>query len=102
MNHSWPGQAGDVAIRNGWTRDEASRGAPVMQLSRVRFTIRRMIVAVAVMALGLFAYPFLDELFSDDGPFNATRQGAKSWGCGPASSVTVDIFEGSIRVLPST
>ncbi len=76
--------------------------ALVRRLPRVRLTIRRMMVAVAVIAMGLSAYPFLEELFSDDGPFHAIRQGVKSWGCGPATSVTVEVFEGSIQVLPST
>jgi hypothetical protein len=61
-----------------------------------------MMVAVAVIALGLTAYPFLEELVSDDGPFHAIRQGVTSWACGPSTSVRVELFEGSIRVLPST
>ena len=73
-----------------------------MRLPRVRFTIRRMMAAVAVIAVGLPAYPFFEELCSDDGPFHAIRQGVKSWGGGPATSVIVEVFEGSIQVLPST
>ena len=76
--------------------------ASVRRLPRVRLTIRRMMVAVAVIAMGLSALPFLEELFSDDGPFRAIRQGVNSWGCGPATSVTVEVFEGSIQVLPTT
>ena len=73
-----------------------------MRSPRVRFTIRRMMIAVAVMALGLSAFPILFDLFSDDGPYHALSRGVRSWDCGPASSVTVDVFEGSISVSPST
>ena len=73
-----------------------------MPLPRMRFTIRRMMIAVAVMALGLSVYPLLDELFSDDGPYHALNRVVRSWACGPASSVTVDVFEGSISVSASS
>ena len=82
--------------------DKAQHEAPVIRLPRVRFTIRRMMIAVAVVAVGLSAWPFLVDLFSDDGPFHALNRMARTWDCGPASSVTVDVFEGSIRVSPST
>ena len=80
------------------SRDEA----PVIRLPHARFTIRRMMIAVAIMAVGLSAFPFLVDLFSDDGPFHALNRMARTWDCGSASSVTVDVFEGSIRVSPST
>jgi hypothetical protein len=73
-----------------------------MPLPRMRFTIQRMMITVAVMALGVSVYPSLVELFSDDGPYHALSRVVKSWGCGPASSVTVDVFEGSISVSAST
>jgi hypothetical protein len=58
-------------------------------------------IAVAVLALGLYAYPFIDELLSEDGPFHAIRLEAKSWDCGPAPTVSINLFEGSIRVFPA-
>ncbi len=73
-----------------------------MRVPRVRITIRQMMIAVAVMALGLSAYPALVDLFSDDGPYHAISRLVRSWDCGSASSVTVDVFEGSISVSPST
>jgi hypothetical protein len=43
-------------MRIGWLRDETWQEAPAMRLLRVRFTIRRMMIAVALAAaaLGLF------------------------------------------------
>jgi hypothetical protein len=61
-----------------------------------------MMIAVAVMALGLSAQPLLIDLFSDEGPYNALSRVVRSWDYGPTSFVTVDIFEGSISVSPST
>jgi hypothetical protein len=85
-------------LRNLSSIDEA----PVIRYPRVRFTIRRMMIAVAIMAVGLSVFPFLVDLLSDDGPFHALNRMVRSWDCGPASSVTVDVFEGSICVSPST
>jgi hypothetical protein len=59
-------------------------------------------VAVAVMALGMSVFPLLVDLCSDDGPYHALSRVVKSWGCGPASSVALDVLEGSISVSPST
>jgi hypothetical protein len=73
-----------------------------MKPPRVRFTLRRMMLTVAIVALGLASLPLLVDLLSDDGPFHAISRVTKSWNCEPRPPVTVDVFEGSIEVLPST
>jgi hypothetical protein len=77
-----------------------------MMLHRVRFTVRRMMAAAAVVAMGLCVYPWvyfwLEEVSSIDPPYHALSRKVTSWSCGPEPSVTVDIYEGSISVLPGT
>lgn len=72
-----------------------------MRRLRLRFTIRRMMIAVAVLALGLGSRPLIDELLSDDGPFNATRNVFKKWDAASARSIRVRLSEGSIQVVTS-
>jgi hypothetical protein len=72
-----------------------------MPRPRLRFTIRQMMIAVAIIAMGLCTYPFFEGLFSGEGPFHAIRQSVKSWDCRPGTSVRLEVREGSIEVLPS-
>jgi hypothetical protein len=70
---------------------------------RLRFTVRRMLAAVAISAMLLFIYrscPSLDQIFND-GPFNAIATIKKDWDLGPSPTVMVDVFEGTIQVYPS-
>jgi hypothetical protein len=61
-----------------------------------------MMAAVAGVAVLLFLFQsiawFVDCL---NEPFAAIRKTSKSWDLGPLPSITVDVFEGSILVLPS-
>jgi hypothetical protein len=63
-------------------------------------------VAVAVSACLMGIYRVLPsfrdfvDFFTDD-PFHAIRMVKKSWNAGPSPSITVDLFEGSIQVVPS-
>ena len=73
---------------------------------RMRLTTRKMMAAVAVAAVLLFLYQCISALLSafDDvinEPFAAIRKEIKSWDLGPSPSITVDVFEGSILVVPS-
>jgi hypothetical protein len=61
-----------------------------------------MMFIVAVVAVGLASLPVLVDLLSDDGPFNAVSRVTRSWNCEYPPSITVDVFEGSIDVLPSS
>jgi hypothetical protein len=61
-------------------------------------------LAVLIVALSLAAYRallFLSEILRDD-PYHAFKTASASWQAGPEPSVTADLFEGSIQVLPST
>jgi hypothetical protein len=60
-------------------------------------------LAVLIAALGLAGYRallFLSEIVRDD-PYHATKAVSASWQAGPEPSVTADLFEGGIQVLPS-
>jgi hypothetical protein len=73
-----------------------------VRLPRVRCTVRRMMAAVAVMGAILYAYrtlPDFLEFFQDD-PFHAFGSVKRVWTSGPAPSITVDLFEGSITIVP--
>ncbi len=72
-----------------------------MRRLRVRITIRRMMIAVALLAVGLWAWPFVEELISDDGPYSATRRVFKRWDLGSVHSIRVDLLEGSLQVVAS-
>lgn len=73
-----------------------------MKSPRVQFTLRRMMLTVAIVALGLASLPVLVDLLSGDGPFHATSRVTRSWNRESPPSITVDDFEGSIDVLPSS
>lgn len=71
-------------------------------MSYPRFSLRRLMAAVALAALvlGLIrVVPALPDL-SGDGPYHSFRTVRHGWQVGPASTVAVDVFEGSIVVLP--
>ena len=74
-----------------------------MRLSRLRFTVRRFMLAVPTVALALFAYRELPSPLDllEDGPYHALSRVVKSLDCGPTPLVITDVFEGSISVLPS-
>lgn len=72
----------------------------------MRPTTRRLTIAVAVVAVSpsgpkTAAWPRdgTDEAINE--PFAAVRTTSRAWDLGPATEVTVDSFEGSIRVEPS-
>jgi hypothetical protein len=44
----------------------------------------------------------LVDLLSDDGPFHAISRVTRSWNCKSPPSITVDVFEGSVNVVPSS
>jgi hypothetical protein len=74
-----------------------------MRLSPLRFTVRRLMIAVLAVALGLFAYrvlPSISDILRDD-PYPAFSTTTQSWDAGRTPSVTADVFEGWIQVLPS-
>jgi hypothetical protein len=65
-----------------------------------------MMAVVAVAAVLLFLHQCVSALLSDlddvfNEPFGAIRKETKSWDLGPSPSITVDVFEGSILVVPS-
>jgi hypothetical protein len=84
-------------------------GRPVVrgisgQPSRRRFTLRRLMAAVAAsgLLLGLYrSLPSIAEFFNDD-PYHAISTVRKSWVAGTSPSITLDVFEGMIQVLPSS
>ena len=73
----------------------------------MRFTTRRLMIFVAVVALGLVvlrtAMWILNEIEEAvNEPFAAVGKTARSWDLGPTPFVIVDCFEGTIQVLPGT
>jgi hypothetical protein len=46
--------------------------------------------------------PLVEEVSSVDPPYHALSRKVTSWSCGPEPSVTADVYEGSISVLPGT
>jgi hypothetical protein len=70
---------------------------------RIRVTTRRLMLAVLLAALSLAAYRALASLAAilRDDPYHANKTVSASWQAGPEPSVTVDLFEGRIQVLPS-
>src|SRR3954469_11564584 len=65
-----------------------------------RLTVRRLMIFVGVAACLLFLGRFLAEALHDD-PYHASGAIRRDWALGPAPTITVDLFEGDIRVLPS-
>jgi hypothetical protein len=73
-----------------------------VRFPRVRFTMLQLMTAVAVVGAILHAYrtlPSFPEFFHDD-PFHAFGSVKRVWTSGPAPSITVDLFEGGITVVP--
>src|SRR4051794_4591620 len=73
-----------------------------MKLPRVRFTVRTMMIVVAVAGAILYAYRTLHSFreSSNDDPSHAFSSVKKTWISGRALSITVDLFEGGIPVVP--
>ncbi len=72
-------------------------------MSGIRVTIRRLMLVVLLAALSLAGYralPSLSAILQDD-PYHASKTVTASWQAGPEPSVTADLFEGRIQVLPS-
>jgi hypothetical protein len=92
-----------LAARADWVKyKRLEMESPTMRLPRVRFTVRRLMVAVAVAGALLYAYrsvPSVREILNDD-PYHAYRSFKRTWPAGPNPSITVDVFEGSITVMP--
>jgi hypothetical protein len=64
--------------------------------------MQRLMTAVAVVGVILYAYrtlPSFPEFFHDD-PFHAFSSVKRVWTSGPAPSITVDLFEGGITIVP--
>ena len=75
-----------------------------MRLTRVRFTVRRMMFAVLLTALALVACRFLLEVWAafDDTYYFSSRELTRSWDAGPSPGVVADIFKGRISVVQAT
>jgi len=72
-----------------------------MRRARIRFTIWQTLMSVAILGIVMSIIPDLVDLLSGEGPYNALQRLSKRWQCGPAPSITVDVREGSIEVVPS-
>ena len=69
----------------------------------MRITTRRLMIAVAVVAVALVGYQRAARYFESlGGPYEAERRTTQSWDLGPAPDITVDCSEGLIHVLPAT
>src|SRR5438270_8427447 len=72
-------------------------------MSRIRVSIRRLMLVVLLAAISLVGYralPSLSEILRDD-PYHSSKTVSASWHAGPGPSVTADVFVGRIQVLPS-
>ena len=82
-----------------------AKSSLAMNAARVKlpFTVRGLMLAVVISALALTCWRWLVEIRRrlDRDPYVASRTISKSWSLGIDPSIEVDLFEGSIQVLPS-
>jgi hypothetical protein len=95
---------GTIATRSEVMIHRQSILSPARRLPLMRFTLRRMMTAVAATAILIWLYkiaPRLADLL-DDSFYPATNSITKTWDAGPAPKIDVDLYGGYISVVQST
>ena len=73
-----------------------------MRLPRMRFTVRRLMIAVAFAGVAIWGMLVVVRSILDDTYYMARRHVTKAWEVGPSPRVEVNLCEGYITVVQST